>query len=34
MDNSNYSKDIFESIHDFKKNSFLDIFISKIIKNY
>ena len=29
MDNSNYFKDIFESIHDYKKNSFVDIFNSK-----
>ena len=29
MDNINYFKDIFESIHDYKKNSFIDIFNSK-----
>ena len=29
MDNTNYFKDIFESIHDFKKNFFNNIFNSK-----
>ena len=29
MDNINYFKDIFESIHDYKKNSFINIFNSK-----
>ena len=29
MNNENYFKDIFESIHDYKKNSFINIFNSK-----
>ena len=29
MDNSNYFKYLFESIPDYKKNSFVDIFNSK-----
>ena len=28
MDNINYFKDIFESIHDYKKNSFINIYNS------
>ena len=29
MDNIKYFKDIFESVHDYKKNSFINIFNSK-----
>ena len=29
MDNITYLKDIFESIHDYKKNSFINLFNSK-----
>ena len=29
MDNENYNKDIFESIHDYKNSSFINIFNSK-----